>query len=247
MNLTDKIKVTNECNLELMKNYPDGYFDLAIVDLEYCIGASKPSKKNKTIKQKNGNKLKVKQSDYILKDWDFIKSTEEYFNELFRVSKKQIIFGGNYYGLDGGYLIWDKINGINDQFGCELAWLSFSKRTDIIYYMWSGMFQGIYCGKEIKKALIQQGNKKLNEKRIHPTQKPVILYKYLLENYAEKGFKILDTHHGSGSLSIACNELDFELVACEKDKDYYNDFLERFKKYLIEQKEKQIQIDYEIR
>lgn len=237
MQITDKLTITNEDNMELMARYPDNYFDLAIVDLEYGIGASKPSKKPEFVKQKNGNKLRVKNTNsYTNKDWDFKLSNETYLNELFRVSKNQIIFGGNYYGLKGGYLVWDKLNGESDQFGCELAWLSFTNRTDIVYFMWQGMFQGIYCGQEIKKALFQQGNKNLNEKRIHPTQKPVALYKWLLDKYAKPTDKILDTHLGSGSIAIACHDYDFELTACELDAEYYQKAVERIKNHSAQQK-----------
>lgn len=227
-----KITFTKEDNIEMMRRYPDNYFDLAIVDIEYGIGASKPSKKNGKSKQKNGTYLPVAQSDYGNKEWDFKMSGEEYFKELFRVSKKQIIFGGNYYGLKGGYLVWDKLNGTNDQYGCELAWLSFSNRTDIVYFMWHGMMQGLYVSKDIRKANVQQGNKKLNEKRIHPTQKPVKLYKWILNEYADSGYKILDTHHGSGSLSIACHDLGYELVACEVDPEIYDSASERIKNHI---------------
>ena len=158
-------------------------------------------------------------------------SSDEYLKELFRVSKRQIIKGGNYYGLKGGYLVWNKLNGESDQYDCELLWTSFSSRTDNFYFMWSGMFQGIYCGKELKKALIQQGNKKLNEKRIHPTQTPVAIYKYLLTNYANKGDKILDTHLGSGSIAIACHDYGFELTACELDSEYYFETIKRIENH----------------
>ena len=215
------IKLYNCDCMELMKETPDKYYDLAIVDLEYNIGASKPSKKPCTVKQKNGNILAVKTPKYTPKDWDFKKSSPEYFEQLFRVSKKQIIWGGNYYGLEGGYIVWDKLNGDSDQFGCEMAWLSFTKRTDIFYYMWSGMFQGVYCGKDLQRAIAQQGNKQLNEQRIHPTQKPIKLYKWLLKNYAKQGDKILDTHFGSLSIGIACHDLHFDLTACELDTEYY--------------------------
>lgn len=237
MQITDKITLTNEDNMELMARYPDNYFDFAIVDLEYGIGASKPKKKPEFVKQKNGNKLRVKNTNnYTPKDWDFKLSSEYFLNELFRISKNQIIFGGNYYGLKGGYLVWDKLNGESDQFGCELAWLSFTNRTDIVYFMWQGMFQGKYCGQDIKKALIQQGNKLLNEKRIHPTQKPVALYKWILDKYAKQGDKILDTHLGSGSIAIACHDYGFELTACELDKEYYDKSIERIKNHTAQQK-----------
>jgi len=229
------IKITNEDNMALMSRYPDKYFDLAIIDIEYGIGASKPSIKPDTIQQKNGSRLPVKVSKYKHKDWDLKKSDEDYLIELFRVSQRQIIFGGNYYGLTGGYLCWDKLNGESDQYGCELAWLSFTNRTDIVYYLWSGMMQGIYCGKDLKKAVIQQGNKKLNEKRIHPTQKPVPLYGYILNQYAEPGDRILDTHSGSGSLAIACDIYGFDLVACELEKDYFHDSISRLSKHQKQQ------------
>lgn len=229
MQITDKITITKEDNMALMSRYSDNYFDLAIVDLEFCIGASKPSKKPNKVKQSNGSILNIKQSNYTPKDWDFQKSPPEYFTELFRVSKKQIIKGGNYYGLSGGYLVWNKLNGNSDQFDCELFWLSFTQRTDNFYYMWAGMMQGVYCGKDLKKACIQQGDKKLNEVRIHPTQTPVPVYKYLLNNYAKPGDKILDTHLGSGSIAIACHDYGYELTACELDNEYYNYAIERIK------------------
>lgn len=232
MKITDKITLTNECNMELMKRFPDNYFDLAIVDLEYGIGASKPSIKPNTVKQKNGQTLSVKQNNYKHKEWDFKKSSPEYFKELFRVSKKQIIWGGNYYGLEGGYLVWDKLNGNTDQFDCELAWLSFSQRTDLVYFMWSGMFHGEKCSQDIREALRQKGDKSQNQKRIHPTEKPIELYKWLLSKYAKQGDKILDTHLGSMSIAIACHDMGFELTGCELDESYFNDGVKRLKTHI---------------
>jgi site-specific DNA-methyltransferase (adenine-specific) len=236
MKITDKITITNEDNMELMARYPDNYFDFAIVDIEYGIGASKPSIKPNKVIQTNGKILNIKQPNYKNKDWDLKKSSTKYFKELFRVSKKQIIFGGNYYGLSGGYLIWDKLNGESDQYNCELAWLSFTQRTDLVYYLWRGMFQGIEPSQNIMKAIIQQGNKQLNETRIHPTQKPVALYKWLLDKYAKQGDKILDTHGGSCSLAIACHDYGFELTCCELDVDYYNKAIERVKNHVSQLK-----------
>ena len=232
MKITDKIEITNEDNIELMARYPDKYFDLAIVDLEYGIGASKPSVKPNTVKQSNGTIMRVKQSNYAHKDWDLKLSSKEYLQELLRVSKNQIIWGGNYYGLAGGYLVWDKLNGNTDQFDCEMAWLSFTKRTDLVYYMWSGMFQGLDPSQNIRIALEQQGNKKLNEERIHPTQKPEKLYKWLLQKYAKPNDKILDTHLGSMSIAIACHDMGFELTGCELDKDYFDAGVQRVKKHV---------------
>lgn len=216
------ITAHNEDCLAAMRKMKDNEFDLAIVDLEFGIGASKPSIKPSSVKQKNGSTLKVRQPNYIPKDWDFKMSSPEYFEQLFRVSKRQIIKGGNYYGLEGGYLVWDKLNGESDQYGCELIWLSFSKRTDIVYYLWSGMFQGENVSKEVRKALIQIGDKSKNEKRIHPTQTPVKLYEWILTEYAKPGDKILDTHGGSFSHAIACHNLGFDLTIFEIDKDYFD-------------------------
>lgn len=230
MNWTDKIRVYNNDWKFILPNLSDDSIDLAIVDPEYGIGASRPTKKKNWVKQKNGDKLIIKDyKPYQHKSWDDKATTEEYINEVKRVSKHQIIFGANYFGLKGGRIVWDKLNGENDQYGCEIAYQSFNDRTDIIYYLWSGMMQGKYCGKIIRKALIQQGNKKLNEKRIHETQKPVILYKYLLNEYASKGTKILDTHMGSGSIAIACHDLGFDLLGIEIDKQHYSNSYERFK------------------
>ena len=230
------ISLLNDDCMNVMQQYPDKYFDLAIVDPPYCIGASKPSKKPETVKQKNGTILKVNSSNYQPKEWDFELMDDNYFKELFRVSKNQIIFGANYYKqLSGGMIVWDKLNGLSDQYGCEIAYQSFDKRTDVVYYMWQGMFQGVYCGKEIKKALIQQGDKSQNESRIHPTQKPVKLYQWLLNNYAKKGDKILDTHLGSGSIAIACHEYGFDLVASELDPDYYKATMKRFNEHAAQQ------------
>lgn len=234
MHHSNMIELYNEDCMIMMGRYPDKHFDLAIVDLEYGIGASKPTKKSTKVKQKNGTNLYVKDSNYVPKDWDFKMSSPDYFKELFRVTKNQIIFGGFYYGLAGGAIVWDKLNGESDQYGCEIAWQSFDKRTDIVYYMWSGMMQGEYCGKDLKKALRQQGNKKLNEPRIHPTQKPVILYKYFLTNYAKQGYKILDTHGGSFSHAIACFDYGFDLVISEIDKDIFQSGKNRFDAYSLQ-------------
>ena len=216
--------------LEYMKTIPDGYFDWALCDIEYGIGASKPSKKPNTVKQANGNILSVKTNNYKHSDWDFKKSGNEYFEELFRVSKKQIVFGGNYYGLEGGYLVWDKLNGNTDQYDCELAWLSFTKRTDLVYYMWSGMIQGEECGRDVRKSLRQIGNKSQNEKRIHETQKPVKLYDWIINEYEVKG-KVFDSHLGSGSNRIANDINRNEFYACEIDKEKFDNQNLRFKKY----------------
>ena len=223
------ITLTKEDNMKLMSRYPDGYFDLAIIDPEYGQGASKPSKKSIRCVQKNGSILNVKQKIYKHKDWDDKPAGREFFDEVKRVSKHQIVWGVNNYDyiFGKGRIVWDKMNGESDQYGCEIAYCSLNDRTDIVHYMWAGMFQGKYCGLDIRKALVQQGNKKLNEKRGHPTQKPILLYKWLLDSYALKGWKILDTNYGFGSLGLACHDYGYDLVACEKDEDIFESAQER--------------------
>lgn len=238
MNRVDHIvsNVYNEDCLIGMKRFPDNYFDWAICDIEYNIGASKPSEKPHKVKQRNGAILNVKKANYEHSDWDFRLSPPEYFEELFRISKNQIIFGGNYYGLSGGYLVWDKLNGTTDQFGCELAWLSFTKRTDIVYYMWRGMFQGMHASKDVLKALQQQGNKSLNEKRIHETQKPVKLYDWILNEYKIKKMRVIDTHLGSGSNRIANHMHENEFHGFELSKKKFDDQENRFNDYMKQPK-----------
>ena len=238
VNVPPNTFINADC-MHYLPKCPDNYFDLAIVDPQYGIGASKPSKKPETVLQKNGNRLRVESNKHKHKDWDLEKMPLEYFTELKRVSKHQIIWGENYYGIfAGGRIIWDKLNGESDQYDCEIAYCSINNRTDIIYYLWQGMFQGVYCGKNILKAMEQQGNKKENEERIHPTQKPIKLYKYLLREYAKRGDLILDTHVGSASSLVACKELGFDYVGFEIDKEYFEQATKRleraFRKYELE-------------
>ena len=202
-----------------MKQFPDKYFDLAIVDPEY--GRKEHGGRNRSgyVKQKNGKKIFVKDGQYENRNWDNKPPSADYFDELIRVSKNQIIWGCNYfdYPLVGGCIIWDKCNDGSDQSDAEIAYCSLNKRVDIFRYMWRGMFQG----KSITEGTVQQGNKKLNEKRIHPTQKPVALYEYLLSRYAKDGDIILDTHVGSASSLIACHNTNHKFVGFELDEHYY--------------------------
>jgi len=232
------INITNEDNMNLMSRFKDNYFDLAIVDLEYGIGASKPSTKKKEVVQKNGSKLKVNQNIHTHKDWDFKMSDESYFKELFRVSKNQIIWGGFYYGLKGGAIVWDKLNGKSDQYDCEIAYQSFNKRTDLFYYKWWGMIQGKKASRNVQEANIQRGNKELNETIIHPTQKPIPVYEYIITKYAKKGDKIIDTHGGSMSIALAIHNLnhiddmDLSLDICELDPEYFKDGFKRYNNHI---------------
>lgn len=213
MKINDKITITNEDNMELMKCYPDNYFDLAIVDPPYFLDFGK---KNYT-----GNDVSttgVKRQTSKIKHWQL--PCEKYFNELLRVSKNQIIWGCNYYAKyipSVGRIIWDKNNENSTFSKCELASHSFGVIVEKFVYTWNGMIQHDMKNKEI---------------RIHPTQKPVALYKWLLDKYAKPGDKILDTHLGSGSIAIACHDYGFELTACELDKEYYDKAIKRITNHI---------------
>ena len=202
------MKITNECNMELMKRYPDNHFELAIVDPPYGIGIS-GQKENK----------KGKKSDrkfHKEKGWDNKIPDLEYFNELKRVSKNQIVWGGNYFVkhlTEGhkGWMVWDKAQHGLTMSDCELAYSSFDSATRI--------FTQNRC------ILMQEGG------TIHPTQKPVKLYEWILMNYAKEGDKILDTHLGSGSIALACHNLGYDLTACELDKDYFDSAIKRINEH----------------
>jgi len=211
--------------MEYMKTVPDKFYELAIVDPPYGIGADKKFIKQDTIKQKNGKSLFVKRNDFVVKEWDII-PCPEYFQELQRISRNQIIWGGNYFGLQASscWIVWDKCNVGTMQSDCELAWTSFKTAVRKYEFMWSGMCQG-----SPSDGKTMQGNKTLNEKRIHPTQKPVALYKWLLHNYAKPNDRIFDSHLGSMSIAIACHDYGFDLTGCEIDKEYFDDGMQRLK------------------
>ncbi len=210
----DMIELINEdCQIG-MARYPNKWFDLACIDAPYGIGESMN-------KNQSRSRLTIAKS-YGYKEWDEQPPSPEYFIELFRISKNQIIWGANHFisriPFDSScWIVWDKVNGDNDFADCELAWTSFNSAVRKVTFMWAGMLQG----KSINEGFVQQGNKELNEVRIHPTQKPVKLYEWLLKNYAKKGDKILDTHGGSFSSAIAAYNLDFEFVGFEIDVDYF--------------------------
>lgn len=199
--------------LEAMKQMPDKCFDLAIVDPVYGDVTKGGYMFGK------GGEHAAKRRDYHLGLWDQDKTGPEYFKELLRVSKNQIIWGGNYFSeylpSSQGWVVWDKEHPEGITFAdCELAWTSFDVATRIYHFMWNGMLQGDMKNKEFK---------------IHPTQKPVVLYKWLLNKYAKPGDKILDTHAGSASSLIAAHNMQYNYVGFEIDKVYYEKAKERIK------------------
>lgn len=196
-----------------MKEFPDGYFDLAIVDPPYFSGPERRGFYGKKISPIGVQRIYEKSECWQVPD-------EDYFKELFRVSKEQIIWGCNYfdYPFRPGRIVWDKCNGNSDFSDCEIAYCSMHNSVRLFSYMWNGMFQD----KSISEGTVHQGNKSLNEKRIHPTQKPVALYEWLLNRYAKPGDIILDTHVGSASSLIACYRTNHPYVGFELDKHYYD-------------------------
>lgn len=196
-----------------MKEFPDKYFDLAIVDPPYGIGIMSMNYTTSGAVRTHGHAA-AKRRDYRKQSqWD-AKPPKQYFDELLRVSKKQIVWGGNYFAdmltPSKGFIVWDKRcndNMRNDFSDCEYAWISEELGVARVFrYVWSGMIQS---------------DMKNKEQRFHPTQKPVALYKWILTNYAKKGDRILDTHVGSASSLVACRELGFKYVGFEIDEDYY--------------------------
>jgi site-specific DNA-methyltransferase (adenine-specific) len=195
------MKITNEDNMQLMARYEDNHFDLAIVDPPYGIEVNKMTLGSGKYKNKG-------------KQWDSETPKQEFFDELFRVSKNQIIWGANYM-IDKikmpsmGWVYWDKMNGTSDFSDGELAFTSFNRAL-----------------RSYKHHLSMD-----RSKRFHPTQKPIKLYEWLLMNYAKEGDKIIDTHLGSGSIAIACHNLGYDLTACELDKDYYEAAMKRIQQH----------------
>lgn len=209
MQNTPKIELLNIDCMEYMATLEDKAFDLAIVDPPYGASDAINPKSSK-------NKYKAKRGNYNQVNWNVIPE-DEYFNELFRVSKKYIIWGGNFFGIKGGGVVWDK-NGT--AFGeAEIAICNTHNSVRIFEYTWNGMLQQDMKNKEF---------------RIHPTQKPVTLYKWLLHNYAKHGDKILDTHLGSGSSAIAAHQMGFDFVGMEIDKEYYDAACKRFKEQTMQ-------------
>ena len=202
MKITDKITITNEDCMDLLRRTPDNFYDLSICDPPYGIGIS-----NNPVRQKHNKKK-----------WDDSTPNKEYFKELFRVSKNQIIWGGNYFidylSNSQGFIIWDKKQPENFSLAmCEFAYSSIQSPAKIFRY-----------------SVLSEKDK------IHPTQKPVALYKWLLDKYAKEGDKILDTHLGSMSIAIACHDYGFELTGCELDKEYYDKGIQRVKNHVSQLK-----------
>ena len=198
----------NEDCMKGMARYPDKYFDIAVVDPPYFSGPEKREYYGRKVSPIGVQRLYDPSSNWEVPG-------KEYFAELERVSKEQIVFGCNYFDwkFPPGRIVWDKCNGKSSFSDCEIASCSLHDSIRIFRYMWNGMMQG----KSVEEGWIQQGNKRLNEKRIHPTQKPVNLYRWIIRRYIVHGWKVLDTHVGSASSLIAYNEAGVQYVGFEID------------------------------
>lgn len=206
--------------MDLMRQYPEKHFDLAVTDPPYFDGPNRSGYYGKGY-----SSLGVQRAKYYadIKSWAVPEA--EYFAELQRVSKHQIIWGANHFcdrfsSASPSWIVWDKQNGASTFADAELAYCSMDCAVRIFRYVWNGMHQGQYGG-----------NKRLNEPRIHPTQKPVALYEWILDNYAKAGQRILDTHLGSGSSAIAALNRGFEFVGMELDEDHFSSACERMKSH----------------
>lgn len=219
----------NQDCMEVMAQFPDKFFDLAIVDPPYFNGPNKLGYYGERVSSSGIRRKEYKR----IGSWGV--PTDSYFNELYRVSKHQIIWGCNYYQTlypTSGRIIWDKVNDSSSFSDAELAFCSLINSVRIFRFMWNGMLQG----KSVNEGNIMQGDKSKNEKRIHPTQKPVALYKWLLTNYAKLGDKILDTHLGSQSSRIAAYNMGFGFWGCEIDAEYFEQGNKRFKEQTMQTK-----------
>jgi site-specific DNA-methyltransferase (adenine-specific) len=218
-----------------MREFPDKFFDLLLTDIPYGLDVGNMAfltEINTSVRQKNGTQLKINKKAYQKKDWDKIPPPQEYFDEVCRVSNHQIIFGANYanwQSLGSGRIQWNKgfADGVSFK-PCETAYCSLLDCTVEINLLWAGMMQAASLDNPMK----QQGNKKLNEKRIHPTQKPSLLFQKLLKDYAKPNYKILDTHLGSQSSRLAAYQLGFDFWGSELDADYFQSGNERFEWFI---------------
>ena len=207
------VELLNGDCMDYMATLKDNEFDLAVVDPPYGIDLD--------LKHRSGGSVLANKTMYKYKGWDKNAPPVQYFQELCRVSKNQIIWGANHF-IDripiGSpcWIVWDKMNGQNDFADCELAWTSFSSAVRQFRFRWQGMLQG---------------DMKNKEKRIHPTQKPVALYHWIYDKYAQKGWRILDTHLGSGSSAIASHDSGLDFVGIELDEEYFQKAKERLEEH----------------
>ena len=213
--------ILGDC-MDGLSKYRDGYFEIAVVDPPYFSGPEKRAYYGRA-----ASSIGVRRRYKPSAEWTV--PGKEYFEELRRVSKHQIVWGCNYfaYPFGPGRIVWDKCNGASSFSDCEIAYCSLHNSVRLFRYMWNGMMQG----RSIEEGHIQRGNKKTNEKRIHPTQKPVDLYRWIARKYIPQEWKVLDTHVGSASSLIAYEEAGIDYTGFEKDPYYYGLAVKRMEEY----------------
>ena len=245
----EQIKFTLENADSFLDKFSEKYFDIVFDDPPYGIKEDGRKIRPHLAKQKNGRILRVRSGNHSPEGWDENTPTDLYFEKMKSKTKHYIVFGANYFPSISGmpsfksprrdkyeeflknnptnWIIWDKVNGENDFSDCELIYTSLNIPSEIYYFMWAGMRQG----KSIMEGCTMQGDKKKNEKRIHPTQKPVALYKYLLNKLCLPSQIIGDFHGGSMSIGIACLDYGFNLIACENNSTIFKKAKERLTVY----------------
>lgn len=215
--------VFNEDCMVGMARYPDKHFDLAVVDPPYFSGPERRAYYGRSVSATN-----IKRRNYpVTEHWQV--PGADYFRELERVSKRYIVWGCNYYDyrFSPGRIVWDKCNGSSTFSDCEIAATNIHDSVRLYRYMWNGMMQG----KSVDEGHIMRGNKATNDVRIHPTQKPIDLYRWIFRTYAEDGWRILDTHVGSGTSRRAAWEAGLEFVGFEIEKVYFDLQEEHFREH----------------
>ncbi len=237
--------------MEFMAEMPDNFIDLAVPDLEYGIGEAGKNHKtrNTLVRQSDGVTMRrCPSTNYSRKDWDDKVPPDEVFQEINRVSENQCYFGANYFkylvgttfkpprrkdfdsfvkDYPKGWIVWDKVNGTSDFSDCELIYTSYDFDSYVLPFMWAGMMQA----RSIKEGTIMQGNKRMNEKRIHPCHKPVVIYERLYQ--IDPSIKsVLDTGTGGGSSRIAAHKLGIDFYGCEKDSEYYIKSNKRYENFI---------------
>jgi len=202
-------------SLEVMKNLPDNCIDLVLTDPPYGINVAKSFGK---IANKQGKNNAAKKGNYSVKDWDEFIPDEILFNEIQRISKNAIIFGGNYFNLPPSpcWIVWDKNNEGTPFADCELAWTNYGTAVRKLTFTWNGMIQGDMMNKE---------------ERIHPTQKPRQLFRLILEKYLPDGGLVFDGFSGSGTTALACHDLGYDFICIEKDEEYHAASVKRLEEH----------------
>ena len=225
-------------NMDLLASYQDNQLDLGYDDPPWGKGEHGGKDRTGIVVQRNGRIDRVRGGKYVKKDWDKAPPPPEWFHHYRRITRNQIIKGGNYFpelvgtpfrsprreefeqfleDLPRGFIIWDKVNGNCDQYDCEVFWTSFDRPSWILTYMWNGMNQG----RSIARGNVMQGDKRLNEKRLHPCHTPQRVVTHILKQYTEPGQSVLDSHAGHNPTAVACEQLGLDYVTIERDSDYF--------------------------